>query len=150
MAEETVRVAVRVRPFNARFAVIVSIASASHPEHAFCTRPMIRSSKTSQLRCSALTNTREKERGAKLCIDMRGNTTTIFDVNDPEKSKRDFTFDFSYWSHDAFHIDANGVAVPDSDRYADQKRVFLDLGQGVLKNAFGGIIAMVCVLFDIL
>jgi hypothetical protein len=81
---------------------------------------------------------------------MRGNTTTIFDVNDPEKSKRDFTFDFSYWSHDAFHIDANGVAVPDSDRYADQKRVFLDLGQGVLKNAFGGIFAMVCVLFDIL
>jgi hypothetical protein len=69
---------------------------------------------------------------------MRGNTTTIFDVNDPDKTKRDFTFDFSYWSHDSFHIDANGVAVPDSDRYADQTRVFNDLGQGVLKNAFGG------------
>jgi hypothetical protein len=30
---------------------------------------------------------------------MIGATTRLFDVGDPEKY-RDFTFDYSFWSHD--------------------------------------------------
>ena len=34
--------------------------------------------------------------------------------------------------------DADGVYYPTSDKYADQRRVFQDLGQGVLDNAWAG------------
>ena len=80
----------------------------------------------------------EKDHSAKLCINMVGNQTSIWDISDPEKSKRQFTFDYSYWSHDGFDMRPDGYAFPTGDRYADQARVFKDLGQGVLTNAFGG------------
>ena len=54
------------------------------------------------------------------------------------KEARSFTFDYSYWSHDGYTEDAGGVFKPSSAEYADQQRVFEDLGQGVLKNAFLG------------
>ena len=41
-------------------------------------------------------------------------------------------------SHDGFHTDENGVFMPVTAKYADQSRVFKDLGQGVLDNAFQG------------
>lgn len=97
MAEESVKVAVRVRPFNQR----------------------------------------ELDRGAKLCIEMKGNQTWIWDVNDMS-TRRSFSFDYSYWSHDGFHNDSSGLSIPDNDHYSDQDRVFKDLGQGVLTNAFAG------------
>ncbi|XP_033105762.1 kinesin-like protein KIF28P [Anneissia japonica] len=98
MAEESVKVAVRVRPFNSR----------------------------------------EKARSAQLIIDMQGTTTTIKNPADPNGEPRKFNFDHSYWSHDGFEEDANGYLTPVSPRYADQKRVFSDLGNGVLKNAWEG------------
>lgn len=61
---------------------------------------------------------------------MIGNTTRLFDADDPEKF-RDFTFDYSFWSHDGFHPDENGYFVyiykklrSDGDKYADQQHVF--------------------------
>lgn len=44
-------------------------------------------------------NQREKDLNCKLCVDMIGPTTRLFDADDPEKF-RDFTFDYSFWSHD--------------------------------------------------
>ena len=41
-------------------------------------------------------------------------------------------------SHDGFKEEANGLLVPTNDKYADQKRVFNDLGMGVLDNAWNG------------
>lgn len=70
---------------------------------------------------------------------QNGNQTIITDPNDPSNVKK-FTFDFSYWSHDSYNEEEDGLLVPDSDSsiYADQTRVFRDLGAGVLENAFGG------------
>ncbi len=96
MAEESVRVAVRVRPFNKR----------------------------------------EKEANAQLCVKMEGNSTICIDPKSGEEKK--FAYDFSYWSFDNFHEDANGYNTPDNSKYTDQKKVYADLGQGVLANAWDG------------
>jgi hypothetical protein len=70
-------------------------------------------------------NAREKERNAKCIIFMNGKTTTI---RNPESGEeKSYTFDYSYWSHD-----------PRTDNFADQKRVFDDLGVSVLENAWKG------------
>ncbi|XP_077993433.1 kinesin-like protein KIF28 [Glandiceps talaboti] len=95
---ETVRVAVRVRPFNSR----------------------------------------ENARNAKVIIGMNGNTTTIQDPQAPNEEPKKFSFDFSYWSHDSFKESATGYLEPTSKKYADQKRVFEDLGRGILDNAWQG------------
>lgn len=84
-------------------------------------------------------NGREKQRDAKLIIDMQRKTTTIKDPQaaagtEPKK----FAFDFSYWSHDGFEERADGYLEATSPNYADQKRVFDDLGRGVLANAWEG------------
>ena len=45
----------------------------------------------------------------------------------------------SFWrSHDQFHADDAGVLCGDSPKYATQRMVFDDLGQGVLDNAVKG------------
>eukprot|EP00039_Didymoeca_costata_P024122 m.9333 g.9333 ORF g.9333 m.9333 type:complete len:1041 (-) comp4048_c0_seq2:54-3176(-) len=100
MGEDNVKVAVRVRPFNAR----------------------------------------EKSRNAKLIIDMNNNTTLISDPDAPEKEPRKFTFDHSYWSHDGATETDDGMFVAESSesRYADQQKVFNDLGVGMLENAWKG------------
>lgn len=56
------------------------------------------------------------------------------------KEKKSFTFDFSYWSHDGFKVDENGIYIPDgiSSKYASQEKVYDDLGTGILKNAYNG------------
>lgn len=57
-------------------------------------------------------NQRETDLGCKLCVDMVGNMTKLFDADDPEGSKhRDFTFDYSFWSHDEFETDEKGFFV---------------------------------------
>lgn len=96
-SDDTIKVAVRVRPFNQR----------------------------------------ELESNAKLVVEMNGATTTVVDPAGrmPPKS---FTFDYSYWSFDGFTTNSAGVCVPASPRYADQQRLFDDLGAGVVKNAFLG------------
>jgi hypothetical protein len=80
MADSAVKVAVRVRPFNAR----------------------------------------EQTEGAVLCVEMDNNRTSI--VNPESGQKRDFFFDYCYWSHDQFvsHPET-GVLSPTSvgGKYAD-------------------------------
>ncbi len=43
-----------------------------------------------------------------------------------------------YRSHDGYKEEPNGLLLPNSPKYADQKKVFDDLGMGVLDNAFKG------------
>jgi len=114
---ESVKVAVRVRPFNGR----------------------------------------EKERNAKCIIRMQGPTTII--TNPDTQEEKDFAFDFSYWSHDGFDVlnepepdlglpgggyNAIGnrrggpTTSPFGMEYADQRLVYLGLGQSVLDNALQG------------
>jgi hypothetical protein len=59
----------------------------------------------------------DREKGTKCCIDMNGPTTTIFDPN--TGADRPFTFDYSFWSHDQFYTNDEGIFVPTSPKYAD-------------------------------
>ena len=68
--------------------------------------------------------------GAKLCIAMSGPTTTI--TNPEDGSKRDFAFDYSFWSHDGFENDENGYSHAIDGRYADQQYVFEKVGLSFL------------------
>ena len=52
--------------------------------------------------------------------------------------ERPFTFDYSFWSHDSFRVDDNGIFVPTSPKYADQNVVYEALGKQVLDNAWEG------------
>ncbi|EGD76148.1 kinesin family member 12 [Salpingoeca rosetta] len=96
MSEESVKVAVRVRPFNSR----------------------------------------EKQRNAVNVIEMDGKSTVIKNLE--EGTEKSFTFDYSYWSHDGFEEKPDGYLSPTTPEYADQQKVFDDLGQGVLENAWNG------------
>jgi len=82
-------------------------------------------------------NSREKARNSKCCIEMDGPNTIIKDPAG-EKEDKKFTFDHSYWSHDNFMEDENQMLQPTSDKYDGQQKVFDDVGQGVLKNAYDG------------
>uniref|UniRef100_A0A1I8IKH8 Kinesin-like protein 6 n=1 Tax=Macrostomum lignano TaxID=282301 RepID=A0A1I8IKH8_9PLAT len=75
-------------------------------------------------------------RQSKLIIQMSGNQTCITDPSSGQDKK--FAFDYSYWSHDGFKEKTNGYLEPANSKYADQKRVFDDLGRGVLDNAWKG------------
>lgn len=86
-------------------------------------------------------NQRELNKKAKLIIQMRGNTTAIMDpvfMDKPGVEPKKFTFDYSYWSHDGFSEREDGYLFPTEPSYADQNRVFDDLGRGVLENAWKG------------
>ncbi|CAF3629264.1 unnamed protein product [Adineta steineri] len=100
MSEESVKVAVRVRPFNQR----------------------------------------EKDRNAKLIIQMNGKSTFITDPRLSIDEQKQFSFDYSYWSHDGFVEHPSGIyqAKDSVSCYASQQKVFDDLGRDVLKNAFDG------------
>ena len=82
-------------------------------------------------------NQREMDRGAKLIVDMQGNTTLIKDPKSESEPKK-FTFDYSYWSHNGYTEDEEGYMHPADNKYCDQVRVFKDLGEGVLFNAWSG------------
>ncbi|KAK2159394.1 hypothetical protein LSH36_154g12000 [Paralvinella palmiformis] len=99
MPSESVKVAVRVRPFNQR----------------------------------------EKNAKSKCIISMKDNSTTI--TNPATGEKKVFAYDHSYWSHDGYNVDPDGIFVSEPDHeppYADQQNVFNDLGRGVLDNAWQG------------
>ena len=100
----------------------------------------------------------EREKGSKPCIVMvsinfffqicfnvpnninfdlqNGPTTVLVDPNTGDE--RPFTFDYSFWSHDGFRVDDNGIFVPTSPKYADQNVVYEALGKQVLDNAWEG------------
>ncbi|KAF6020265.1 hypothetical protein EB796_021447 [Bugula neritina] len=84
-------------------------------------------------------NQREKDRGAKCIIEMNGQNTSIRNPDTPKEEPKKFAFDYSYWSHDGFTEDADGVLHPNKgSKYASQQIVFDNLGKGVLNNAFEG------------
>jgi len=66
-----------------------------------------------------------------------GNTTKILNPH-KKSSDKEFNFDYSYWSHDGYQERDDGYLEPNEGRYADQARVFNDLGKGVLDNAWKG------------
>ncbi|CAJ0578682.1 unnamed protein product, partial [Mesorhabditis spiculigera] len=84
-------------------------------------------------------NDREKARKAGLIIEMPdGKATGIRDPSNMSEEPKWFTFDQSYWSHDGFKTESSGYLAPADPKYADQKKVFNDLGKGVLDNAWKG------------
>jgi hypothetical protein len=52
---------------------------------------------------------------------MDGTTTRLIEGDGTVKN---FVYDYSFWSHDKFMTDADGVNIPIDDKYADQKRVY--------------------------
>ncbi|XP_067143109.1 kinesin-like protein KIF28 [Centruroides vittatus] len=88
-------------------------------------------------------NSREQQRRAKTIIAIEGNTTFLSNPDAPNEKPKNFTYDFSYWSHDGFKELKNGYLTPDLDhpnghKFSDQDKVYSDLGRGVLKNAWDG------------
>ncbi|GFR94491.1 kinesin-like protein [Elysia marginata] len=84
-------------------------------------------------------NSRETTRNAVAIIAMPTSQQT--EIKDPSNLKAEpkkFAFDYSYWSHDGYTEGADGYLSPKSPKYADQKKVFDDLGRGVLDNAWKG------------
>lgn len=87
-------------------------------------------------------NRRERERNATLIIEMNGATTEITDPSGGDEPRK-FAFDYSFWSHDGSKEESNGYYGPDSShpngkKFADQKKVYNELGVAVLKNAWEG------------
>ncbi|XP_053115437.1 kinesin-like protein KIF1C [Hemicordylus capensis] len=88
MASASVKVAVRVRPFNAR----------------------------------------ETSRDAKCVIQMQGKTTCISNPKQAKDAPKNFTFDYSYWSHTS----------EEDPNFASQGQVYKDIGEEMLLHAFEG------------
>lgn len=62
---------------------------------------------------------------------MQGQSTIIRNpAEEGTNAYKSFSFDYSYWS-----VDENN-----KENYADQERVFKDLGINILDNAFKGIL----------
>lgn len=83
-------------------------------------------------------NKREKARNATLIVAMKGETTYLSNPEEPDEEPKKFTFDYSYWSHDGFEAKPDGYLAPVVPHYADQRKVYDDLGKGVLENAWAG------------
>jgi hypothetical protein len=66
---------------------------------------------------------------------MSDQSTT---VERPSQEPKTFGFDHSYWSHDDYQADASGCLVPAADAYADQERIFTDLGQPMVNSSLQG------------
>lgn len=81
-------------------------------------------------------NQRERDRNARMVISINGPQTTI--TNPETEETRTFTFDYSYWSHDDFEEQEDGLLLPVSETYTDQQKVFEDLGSAMITNANKG------------
>ncbi|XP_057710796.1 kinesin-like protein KIF1C isoform X2 [Corythoichthys intestinalis] len=73
-------------------------------------------------------NTRETGRNAKCVIRMQGNTTCIVNPKQPKDAAKNFTFDYSYWSH----------TEAEDPAFASQRQVYEDIGEEMLLHAFEG------------
>ena len=58
---------------------------------------------------------------------MDGPKTTLVNLKEEGKNK-DFSFDYSFWSHDGFETKENGFMVPLEEKYADQQKVYETVG----------------------
>ncbi|KAM4612311.1 kinesin-like protein KIF1C [Polymixia lowei] len=73
-------------------------------------------------------NSRETNRDAKCVIQMQGNTTCISNPKQPKDGPKNFTFDYSYWSH----------TTSEDPSFACQQQVYKDIGEEMLLHAFEG------------
>lgn len=73
-------------------------------------------------------NAREEGRAAKCVIRMDGKTTCITNPKVTKDATKNFTFDYSYWSHTS----------EEDPHFASQRRVYEDLGEEMLLHAFQG------------
>ncbi|XP_053574327.1 kinesin-like protein KIF1C [Bombina bombina] len=73
-------------------------------------------------------NTREITHDAKCVIQMQGNTTCISNPKQQKDSAKNFTFDYSYWSH----------TTEEDPNFASQQQVYKDIGEEMLLHAFEG------------
>jgi hypothetical protein len=53
---------------------------------------------------------------------MVGSTTHVHMLDGTDQ--KSFVFDYSFWSHDKFETDDNGIYYPIDNKYADQKKVY--------------------------
>ena len=83
-------------------------------------------------------NQREERLNSKLCVKMVGNQTIL--INPKTKKPRTFTFDYSYWSHDGFKEDDDGILIKaeEQGQFASQQQVFSDVGIEIIDNAWEG------------
>lgn len=86
---------------------------------------------------------KERQRGSKRIVDIEQNTIALDSPKHGASSLKKFTFDYSYWSHDGFKRNNEGVNVPDPShpncsKYVGQEKVFEDLGVFLLNNALQG------------
>lgn len=63
---------------------------------------------------------------------MDGNQTFLIDKNG---KARMFAFDYSFWSHDQFVENEDGVMIGITEKYADQNIVYHHVGREILENA---------------
>ncbi|XP_069499709.1 kinesin-like protein KIF1C [Ambystoma mexicanum] len=73
-------------------------------------------------------NSRETNRDAKCVIQMQGNSTCISNPKQPKDPPKNFTFDYSYWSHTS----------SEDPNFASQQQVYKDIGEEMLLHAFEG------------
>ncbi|XP_034059022.1 kinesin-like protein KIF1C [Gymnodraco acuticeps] len=73
-------------------------------------------------------NSRETGRNAKCVIQMQGNTTCITNPKQPKDAAKNFSFDYSYWSH----------TTAEEPGFACQRQVYKDIGEEMLLHAFEG------------
>ncbi|XP_062871412.1 kinesin-like protein KIF1C isoform X2 [Trichomycterus rosablanca] len=73
-------------------------------------------------------NSREISRDAKCVIQMQGRTTCIVNPKQPKDPAKNFTFDYSYWSHTS----------EDDEDFVSQEKVYVDIGEQMLLHAFEG------------
>ncbi|KAM8973401.1 kinesin-like protein KIF1C [Pelodytes ibericus] len=73
-------------------------------------------------------NTRETNLDSKCVIQMQGNSTCITNPKQPKDAPKNFTFDYSYWSH----------TTDEDPQFASQRQVYKDIGEEMLLHAFEG------------
>ncbi|XP_076850635.1 kinesin-like protein KIF1C [Brachyhypopomus gauderio] len=73
-------------------------------------------------------SSRETSREAKCVIQMQGRTTCIINPKQPKDAAKNFTFDYSYWSH----------TTDEDPDFVSQRQVYLDIGEEMLLHAFEG------------
>ncbi|XP_054465219.1 kinesin-like protein KIF1B isoform X2 [Anoplopoma fimbria] len=73
-------------------------------------------------------NSREMGKDSKCIIQMQGNSTIIQNPKAPKEPAKNFSFDYSYWSH----------TTPEDPSFASQNLVYNDIGKEMLAHAFEG------------
>uniref|UniRef100_A0A8C0QSB0 Kinesin-like protein n=1 Tax=Chelonoidis abingdonii TaxID=106734 RepID=A0A8C0QSB0_CHEAB len=74
-------------------------------------------------------SSREISRDAKCVIQMQGKSTCITNPKLTKDAPKNFTFDYSYWSH---------TSVSEDPTFASQRQVYKDIGEEMLLHAFEG------------